>query len=197
VSTSLNKYAILEEMSYPKTITLESAKLNKLLVEKADLVMDGRAVSEEIEAKEIEMEDVDKEIQEVEKTVDTEDLKVKAQGITDRFNAVMTEMEDMKKETFERMKAVVGVDLPAKYEAIKKEKEELETKRNKIGLRIQKFNDKIIPIGQKLMKPFIEDIFDDYDTLRLENGEIVASIFNHLDDAEKRLREQHKKPIGN
>lgn len=178
---------------YPKTIILESDKLRKLLKEKADLVLDGRQVSEEIEAKEIEMEQVDKEIQEVEKAVDSKDLIAKAEAITERFNAILKEMEDLKKENFDRMRAAVPKELPEKYENIKKQKEELENKRNKIGLRIQKFNDKIIPLGQKLMAQYIEDEFDDFDTLRLENEQVVATIFNHIDDAKKLFRERKNK----
>lgn len=184
-------------MEYPKTVVLESEKLKKLLKEKADLVLDGRAISDEIIALEAEMDSVDKEIQEVEKGVDTKDLQEKAQGITERFNVIMEEMEAIKKETFARMKGVIGDELPNKYEALKKKKEQLENDRNKIGLKIQKYNDKLIPLGQKLMKPHLKDEFEDFDTLRLENGEAVGTIFSHLDDFYKRFRKGQKKVVGN
>jgi seryl-tRNA synthetase len=129
--------------------------------------------------------------------VDNSDLKEKAKELTEEFNKLQAKMKELEKENYERMKQAVGTELPNKYEALKKEKEEMEKKRNKLALRVQKLNDKIIPIGRRLMKPYLEDEFDDYDTLRLEGDEIVGTIFNHLDDAEKRLRERFKKIIGN
>ncbi|MEK9207142.1 MAG: hypothetical protein AAB922_01580 [Patescibacteria group bacterium] len=176
---------------YPRIIKLENDKLRKLLEAKAELITQGRVISDEITQKEADMEQIDKDIQEVEKTVEADDIKVKAEAITLRFNEVVKEMDLVKQELYDRMKAGVGSELPAKYESVKEEKEKLENDRNKIALKVQKFNDKAIPIGRKLMKPHLEDSYEDYDSLRIENGEVVGTIFSHMDDFIKRFKNRN------
>ncbi|MEK9208059.1 MAG: hypothetical protein AAB922_06225 [Patescibacteria group bacterium] len=177
-------------MSYPRTVVLEDEKLRKLLEAKAELITQGRVISDEIVQKEADLEQIDKDIQAVEKTVEADDIKKKAEEITLKFNEVLKDMDLVKKELYDRMREGVGKELPAKYEAVKAEKEKLENDRNKIALKVQKFNDKAIPIGRRLMKPNLENEFEDYDSLRIENGQVVGTIFSHLDDFEKRFREK-------
>ena len=91
-------------------------------------------------------------------------------------------MKVIKQEIYDRMIAQVPQDLHRKYDELRKAKETLEEERNKAALKAQKYNDKIIPLAKQLMKPFLQDQYDDYDTLKLDGDEIVATIFNHLID---------------
>lgn len=168
--------------TYPRKIVLEDAKLKKLLTEKSNMILDGRKISEDIDAVQAEMDAIDKEVQTVEATLVAEDLKERANGITAEFNAVMAKMDELKKEHRERLGTIVPQELKDKYDAKKTEKDSLETQRNKIALKAQKWNDKIIPIARRIMSKHIENEFEDYDTLRLENGEVVATLFSHLED---------------
>jgi len=169
-------------MSYPRTVKLESEKLKKLLLEKSDFITKGRAKSEEIEALEKELTEIDLKLQEEEKKVDISDLHEKEKSLTERVSQCVEEMNLIKKEIYDRMKAQVPSELHDKYDEIKKKKEELEGERNKIAIKAQKYNDKIIPLSRKLMKPLLEDSYEDYESIKFENGEIVATIFNHLED---------------
>jgi hypothetical protein len=99
-------------------------------------------------------------------------------------------MKAIKQEIFDRMIKEVPAELHTKYDELRKKKEELETERNKIALKAMKFNDKIIPLGKELMKPFIEDQYDDYETLMLEGDEIVATIFNHLSEWKAKFKKK-------
>jgi hypothetical protein len=175
---------------YPKTIQLNDEKLKKLLIQKAELITKGRATSEEIEKVEKEMEQVDVQTQEAEKKVDVSDLNEKQQLIVAKVDQAIKEMEEIKKEIYDRMIKQVPDELHKKYDELKKKKEELETQRNKVALKAQKFNDKIIPIARDLMKPHLKDRFDDYDSLYLENGEIYATIFNHLVDYKNNFKKK-------
>lgn len=166
----------------PRKITIENNKLKKLLEEKSVLITEGRGVSEEIEKLEKEMEEIDIKIQEEEKGVDIGDLLLLEKQQVAIVEECVEEMEKIKQMIYDRMKEKTSPELREKYEKIKKVKEEIENKRNKIALKAQKYNDKIIPLGRKLMKPFLEDKFEDYDTIRIENGEIVCTIFSHLED---------------
>lgn len=179
-------------MEYPRTVTLEDKKLRTLLEEKEELILNGREASLEIEEKEKEMQAIDQEIQTSESEVDMTDLLEEAKGITEEFNAVVAKMEASKKAMFDRAKAYVPAELYEKYENKKKEKEDLELERNKIGLKIEQKKDKIIPLVRELMKPYLENEFEDYDSIRLENEKIVGTIFNHLDDFSKRFKSRNK-----
>ncbi len=167
---------------YPKTVTLESDKLKTLLTKKSDLVTIGRAKSEEIEVLEKQMEELDAKIQAEEAKVDISDLNDKQKAIGAKVDEAIVEMTAVKQEIFDRMKTQVDPELGKQYDELKTKKDALEEERNKIALKAQKFNDKIIPIGKELMKPYLVDQYDDFDTLYLEDGEIYATIFNHLND---------------
>ena len=167
---------------YPRTIELENAKLTKLITDKGALVEKGRAVSEEIETLENEMALIDAMLQEEEKKVDISDILEKEKAVSARVDEAIKEMQALKQEIFDRMTAQVPKEPKLRYEEIKTLKEEKETERNKIALKAQKFNDKIIPLGRELMKPFLQDMYEDYDSLYLEDGKVIASIFSHLNE---------------
>jgi phenylalanyl-tRNA synthetase alpha subunit len=165
-----------------RTIKLENKKLLNLLTEKGDLINTGREVSDKVESYEKEMEELDLKVQEAEKKVDITDLTDKEKEISDRVQKCIDDMNAVKQEIYKRMSEQVDHTLHEEYEEVKKRKEQAEEVRNKIAIKIQKFNDKIIPLTRTLMKPFIEDEYEDYDTIKIEDGEIVATIFSHLDD---------------
>jgi paraquat-inducible protein B len=188
--TLTQHYLIKKTNMYPKTVTIESDKLKDLLVKKGELITIGRAKSEEIEQVEKEMEEVDRKVQEEESKVDISDLNDKQKEIGAKVDEAIKEMEEVKKEIFARMMAQVPGDLHAKYAELNAKKEELETERNKIALKAQKYNDKIIPLGRQLMKPFLQDQYDDYDTLYIDNGEVYATIFSHLQDFKNNFKKK-------
>lgn len=167
---------------YPKTIQLENDKLKELLTKKSEMVNTGRAKSEEIEAIEKEMEEVDAQLQAEEAKVDISDLNDRQKEIGAKVDVAIMEMNEVKKEIFDRMTAQTSPELRTKHKELSDKKEKLENERNKIALKAQKFNDKIIPLGKDLMKPHLKDMYEDYDSLFLENGEIYATIFSHLQD---------------
>jgi hypothetical protein len=180
----------LKKLEYPRPVTLDNPKLKKLLEEKAEMVMQGRELSQEIEEIEEEMKLIDQEIREQEGTAEIKDIKEKAIALTDQYNAVMKDMEALKKEMYERAKKKVDPKLIKAYEDKKKLKEDKEKERNKKALKVGKWNDKIIPRTQEAMKPYLQDEYDDYYGITLENGELIGTIFNHKIDFEKRFKEK-------
>lgn len=169
-------------MLYPKTVQIENAKLKTLLQKKGELIEIGRAKSAEIEQLEKDMEETDKLVQAEEKKVDISDIYEKQKVVGAKVDEAIKEMNELRKEIFDRMIKQVPAELHTKYDTLKKKKEELETERNRVALKAQKFNDKIIPLGREMMKPFLTDQFDDFDSIQLVDGEIQATIFNHLVD---------------
>jgi len=175
---------------YPKTVQIENDKLKNLLIKKGELINIGRKKSDEIEQLEKEMNETDLKVQEEEKKVDIDDILVQEKVLTQAVEQAIESMKELKKEIYNRMISQVPKELHEKYEELKKKKENLEEERNKIALKAQKYNDKIIPLAKDLMKPFLEDQFDDYDTLQLEGDEIVATIFNHLVDFKNNFKKK-------
>lgn len=167
---------------YPKTITISDDKLKNLLIKKGELIISGRAKTDEIIKIEQEMLGLDIKIQEEEKKVNISDLNDKQKAISAKVDEAIKEMEEVKKEIFDRMTKQTNPEFRTQYEEFRKRLEVLETERNKIALKAQKYNDKIMPMGRELIKPFLVDTYDDYDSLFIENEEITATIFNHLVD---------------
>ena len=173
-----------------KTIKLEDKKLLKLLTEKGDLIDIGRGISDKIESYEKEMEEVDLLVQAEEKKVNIDDLVEKEKEISERVQKCIDDMNAVKKVIYARMSKEVDPELHNRYETLKKTKEDAEEERNKIAIKAQKYNDKIIPLTRKLMTPFLEDKYDDYETIKIEDGEIVATIFNHLEDFKENFKQK-------
>lgn len=179
--------------NYPRKVVLVSPKLKEFLVKKGEFITAGRSQSDRVEELEKDMEVAEQNIQEAEKKADLGDLHKKADEITERFNAVVKEMDEVKKQLYARVKEVVPPELYEAYEKAKSAKEKMEKERNKNALKAQKYNDRIIPIVQKLVKPHLENKFEDVERVELEKGVIVASIFSHLHDFETNFERKRKK----
>lgn len=160
------------------------------MLKKGQIVNQGRLISEDIELLEKEMAEIDKDIQEQEAKVDISDINEKQKIVSAKVDEAIKEMEALKKEIYDRMLAQTSPESREKYNKLEKIKEEKELERNKIALKAQKYNDKIIPLGREMMKPFLEDQYEDYDSLYIEDGEIVATIFSHLADFKKNFKKK-------
>jgi len=169
-------------MTYPKEIKLNNPELKNLIEEKGKLVDKGRAKSEEIEKLEIEMADIEKQLMVEEKKVDLKAFAKKEKEITKRMEQCIKDINKIKKEIYAKVKKETPQELRDKYEGVQKTKEKLETERNKVALKAQKYNDKIIPLSRELMKPFLTDEFEDYESIRVEKDEVIATIFSHLEE---------------
>ena len=179
-------------MEYPREIVLEDKKILKLLKEKDETLKYGRKYYDEAELLEAKLLDIDKEMQDLENAVDIADLKDEAVGLTNEFNAVKEKMDNLNQRVVDRKKVAVPQELKDKYDATKAEKEKFENLRNKAALKIQKINDKTIPLVRRLMRPFLQGIYEDYDSARLEGDTVVATVFSHLDDFEKNFANRKK-----
>lgn len=180
----------MNPLEYPKTVKLEDSKLKNLLEKKAEMIMQGREISQEIEEIEKEMSQTDKEIQKIEQTVDVSDLKKMAESITKEFNTITKRMEELNVEIRRRALKKVPHTLIDKYKELEEVKSKKEKERNKLALKAQKFKDLIIPLARRNMQPHLQDEFDDYYGLVLENDEVVGTIFNHKLDFEQGFRER-------
>jgi len=175
-----------------KKITLTDEKLKKLLKEKSALIYTGRSKSKEITQLEEQMDALDKQLQSEEKKVDLKEFKTREKAISKRMEKCIKDIEAVKTDIYAKIKAETPQELRDKYEELKKQKDDKELERNKVALKAQKYTDLIIPLARELMKPYLENEYDDYETLKLENDEIVCSIFNHLEEWKENFNKSKK-----
>jgi fructose-specific phosphotransferase system component IIB len=175
-----------------KTIKLTDEKLKKLLKDKSELIHIGREKSDEIMKLEEQMAETDKQLQEEEKKVNLDEFLKREKSITKRMEKCISDINKVKEEICAKVKKETPQELRDKYEKLKKQKEEKEIERNKVGLKAQKFTDLIIPLARKLMTPYLENEYDDYESLKLENDEIVCSIFNHVEEFKSNFNKKKK-----
>lgn len=182
-------------MIYPKVHKIEDPKLKELLQKKTDLVIEGREISQDIEDITNGNVIIDKQIQELEAKVDLKEFQEEAAESTKKMQALIDEANEIQNKIYAKLKAEIPPELGEKYDKNKKLIDELENQRNKIGLKIQKIKDRIIPMTQKIAKPLLEDEFEDFSDVRIENGEVIIEIFSHLEDWKaaraKKLKEKY------
>ena len=165
---------------YPRIVEINDERLKSLLQEKTELVMHGRELSQQIEDCENDMAALNTEILEHEKMIDVSDIDNEAREIKMAMKAITLQMQAVNKKYGDRLRAGVPATYYEQYEAREVAKKKLEEERNKIALKVQKKNDKIIPLGRKLMQPFLQDEYEDFESLRLEEGRVVGAIFSHM-----------------
>lgn len=78
---------------------------------------------------------------------------------------------------------------------LSQQKEEIETELNKCGLQINKLNDKLIPMVEGLGVELGE--FEQIESIKVEEGELVMSIFDQVEEFKNQLRKmaEEKKTI--
>lgn len=183
-------------MDYPRIIKVNDPKLLQLEQEKGKFIEEGRKISEQIEVVELEMGKIDTRLQKEEAKVDINDLKVKQADLTKQMADALTyftaEIKKAQQEIFDRMAGKTDPALREQHKILQKQKEDLETERNKKALKAQKFKDRIIPLAQKLLRPHLQNDYEDFYDIRLENGEMIGTIFSHLDEFEKTYKKKKK-----
>jgi len=179
-------------MTYPRELKLENEKLKGLIEKKGELVDKGRNKSREIEKLEKEMIEIEEKLKEEENKVNLKEFIKKEKEITKRMEKCIKDINKIKKEIYAKIKAETPQELRDEYDKTKKLKDSKEIERNKIALKAQKYNDKIIPLSRKLMKPFLEDEYEDYDTIMIKDGEMICTIFSHLEDFKINFNKKRK-----
>lgn len=170
-------------------ITLNNKRVHDYIVDKDNLVNEGRQISRDIETIEIKV----RRLEEKEKKITSKVIPPKEW--TDRGDAIIGEINKLNDEVNEVIKKINDFKLAEIPQEIKdnhlkllKEKEVLERSRNKIALKVQKIKDRLIPIVQKEVKPLLLDEFDDVETAKAKDGKVVINTFNHLEEYKKKFR---------
>lgn len=181
---------------YPRKIELKNDKLKGLLEAKSKLINEGRAISTKLEAMDTRMAEIDTELMEEEKKIDITDLNFNAEKLTARFNNLKAEMDELNAAVKERLSSQVPTHLKEEYDKLSAEKKELEEERNKVAMNAQKHNDKIIPLVRKLLKEHLQNEYEDFGSVKVEDGVIKGEIFSHLEDFKERFSKANKSSLA-
>jgi seryl-tRNA synthetase len=170
-------------MQYPRIIKLDNPKLKKLITDKESLIKTGRGISAEIDLIKESMDSTEKKLIAEERKVDVKDLVALSGPKKKQVEALLKEFEGLQKQIYERIKANTPQELRDQYETLKKQKDDKESDLNKLGHKVQKVKDKIIPLVQKLGKPHLEDEWEDFNTTKLdEDGTPILEIYSRLEE---------------
>lgn len=182
---------------YPRIITIKDQKLVKLERDKGTIIEEGRAISQKIADVELEMGKIDVRLQTAEAAVDVNDLKARGEELLKEMEAMgkkyMEQIKEVEQQIFDKMSANTDPTLRTEYAKLDKQKADLENERNKKALKAQKLKDRIIPMARRLMKPYLENKYEDFHDIRLEGDVMIGTIFSHLDEWNKRFEAKLEK----
>lgn len=176
-----------------RIVTLDNPKLHQLVYEKSEMILEGIKVTDQIESVERDLKRINLKIKKVENGVDVKDFDKQGQVLKAEALKIAKQIAALNVQIHARYSEAVPKELIQEYRDAEKKKEELESQRNKIGLKVQKWKDKIIPLSQKVGKPYLEEEFEDFNTVRIQDGKVVLEIFSHLEEFKQNFRERNKK----
>lgn len=163
-------------------ITLENKKLHDWIVQKDELVEQGRAKSREIEAIEKKIETFERKEKQITGEVQPQkELKEEGDGLIKELEKTMKRLEELGKIIEEEKLNAIPKEMKEEHQALLKEREQKERERNKIALKVQKIKDRVVPLIQKEVKPLLKE-YDDIETAKTKDGKVVINTFNHLVD---------------
>lgn len=172
-------------------ITLENPRLAKLISEKDALVTEGRNITKTIEAIEAKIKNFELKEKAITGKVRPDPVLLeKGNKLTEEINAKIEELNKIGKAIEDEKLAAIPKQMEKDHKDLMKVREGLERDRNKIALKIQKIKDKVVPIIQKEVKPFLLNEFDDIETAKAKGGKVEISTFNHVEDFKSKFRKR-------
>lgn len=167
---------------------IDNRKIHDYIVEKDRLVGEGRKNEDEIQTLEKKIkvyEDKEKAI--TGKIKPDEQLKKEGDGLVLQLEKIMKRLEELGKMIEDKKLEAIPKQMKEEHQALMKEREEKERKRNKIALKVQKIKDMVVPLIQKHVKPLLKE-YDDIETAKTKDGKVVIDTFNHLEDFKRAFK---------
>lgn len=172
-------------------IKFKHPKLKDLLTLKEQLVIKGRAVSQDLEEIEKEIETLNNDEKEITSKVEPKELIEKGEKINAQIQELIKELEAVSKEIQEIKIKAIPQEMYDRHYELRDLREKTERERNKIALKVQKIKDKAVPIIQKMVKPYLKE-FEDIEKADIVGDEIVVTLFNRIDEYKKLLKGEEK-----
>jgi chromosome segregation ATPase len=166
-----------------RIVKLDDPKLKKLIVEKEGFVNEGRKVAGEIDLIKESQKSVEQKLVEEESKVDVSEFDKALLDKRDEMLALLKLSQRLERQRYDHILKNTPQELRDQYDQLEKQKEKKEQELNKLGHKVQKVKDRIIPIIHKLGKPHLEDEFEDFSTSKLDDtGTPVIEIYSRLEE---------------
>jgi len=174
------------------TITLDEPFIAKNLLEKNELIQEGRALSKKIDELQKEIDECVKKEHELTATVEPKDLIEAGEKLKDAINVQIKELEKIGTAIREAKLKAIPKELEKKHLELNNNREKLEKERNVIGLKVQKIKDRVIPKIQKIAQKHLGE-YEDLFSADVKDGKVVIQKFSHLAEWKRVWESQHKK----
>lgn len=167
---------------------IKNKKLHDLIVMKDVLVTEGRGMTGGLEALEKKVRICEDKEKKITGSIPPDPiLKAKGDELIELFNKTLKEIEVIGKQIEKAKMDAIPKELLDEHKGYLKEIEVIERNRNKIALKVQKVKDRIIPLVQKEVKPLLGE-YDDIETAKAKDGEVIVTTFNHLNDWKSKFK---------
>lgn len=174
-----------------KTIKLDNKKIVAFLNEKDEILKELHSVIKEIDVvNKKQLKNIEKQKKITEKT-EPKELIEQGRVIQEAINEQFKKLDEIGDEIHKLKLAAIPEKTKEEYFELKAKHEELETLRNKLGLKIQKIKDRVIPMIQKETKKHLEE-FEDIENPKVVGEEVVIGVYSHLEDWKKKFKAKNK-----
>lgn len=168
-------------------IKFENKKIHDYIVKKDALVTEGRKISQAIDDVEKKIGEFEVKEREITSKIEVKELQDKGDAINNEMRGRFEELQKLIEEIEEIRLAGIPKEMKDEHLALMKQREVLERDRNKIFLKVQKVKDLVVPLIQKEVKPLLSE-YDDIETAKTKDGQVVIATFNHLDEFKKKFK---------
>ncbi len=171
-------------------INLDNKKIYDYLIEKDNLVAEGRKITDYIETIEKKIKGYeDKEKKITGAVAPNKELKEEGDVLVEQLGKIMKRLEELGKLIEDEKLAAIPKEIREAHQELMKEREAKERERNKIALKIQKIKDRVIPLIQKHVKPLLKE-YDDIETAKAKSGKVIINTFNHLEEWKRKFKQK-------
>lgn len=165
-----------------KMITIENKKLHDWIVQKDELVSEGRKIQTEIERIQKGIENYEKKEKEITgKIIPRKELTDEGDELARGIESTMKRLEELGRMIEQEKLDAIPKSIKEAHQTLLKERQEKERNQAKIALKIQKIKDRVVPLIQKEVKPLLKE-YDDIETAKVKDGKVIINTFNHLED---------------
>jgi len=174
-------------------VVIDNPQFVTWLKDKDVLVKKGRAISIEIEEIEKKVQEyIEKEKALTEKVI-PQSLIDEGNALRDKINVDIKKLEEIGNAIREEKLKAIPKEMEAEHLALTSEREKLEQERNKIALKVQKIKDRLIPkIHKEMLKHLGE--FEDLMSAELtkDKSKVVIKKFSHLQEWKRQYKARFK-----
>lgn len=169
---------------------IKNKLLAQYLAKKDAKIVEGRALSKEIEKLEKQALKFEEKERKITEKVECKETIAEAMTLAEKIDEDVKKLEELQNKVREEKLAAIPADLRKDHEALLEEKKKLEKQRGKIGMEIERIKEKLVPQLHKKVVPQLPSEFHDIETAKLnKDGDIEVTIFSHVE----KYREQFLK----